>query len=42
MQVLVDPEGHNDWQAEFEVDLAASKAAEVPVMRLVGVGPVGA
>ncbi len=42
MQVLVDPEGHNDWQAEFEIDLAASKAAEVPVMRLVGVGPIGA
>jgi hypothetical protein len=42
MQVLVDPEGHNDWQAEFEIDLAASKAAEAPVMRLVGVGPVGA
>jgi hypothetical protein len=42
MQVLVDPEGHNDWQAEFEVDLAASKAAEAPVMRLIGVGPVGA
>jgi hypothetical protein len=42
MQVLVDPEGHNDWQAEFVIDLAASKAAEVPVMRLVGVGPIGA
>jgi hypothetical protein len=42
MQVLVDSEGHNDWQAEFEIDLAASKAAEVPVMRLVGVGPIGA
>ena len=42
MQVLVDPEGHNDWQAEFEVDLAASKAAEAPVMRLIGIGPIGA
>jgi len=42
MQVLVDPEEHNDWQVEFEIDLAASKAAEVLVMRLVGVGPIGA
>ena len=42
MQVLVDPEEHNDWQAEFEVDLAASKAAEAPVMRLIGIGPIGA
>jgi hypothetical protein len=42
MQVLVDPEEHNDWQAEFEVDLAASRAAGAPVIRLVGLGPIGA
>jgi hypothetical protein len=40
--VLVDPEEHNDWQAEFEVDLAASRAAGAPVIRLVGLGPIGA
>jgi superfamily II DNA/RNA helicase len=40
-QVLVDPEAHNDWVAEFTVDLAASRAAEEPVLRLVGVRSVG-
>jgi hypothetical protein len=33
-QMLVDPEGHNDWVAEFEVNLAASRAAAEPVLRL--------
>ena len=33
-QMLVDVEGHNDWVAEFEVDLAASRAAAEPVIRL--------
>ena len=33
-QMLVDVEGHNDWVAEFEVDLAASRAAGEPVVRL--------
>jgi hypothetical protein len=33
-QMLVDPEGHNDWTAEFEVDLAASRQKEEPVLRL--------
>ena len=33
-QMLVDVEGHNDWVAEFEVDLAASRAAAEPVLRL--------
>jgi superfamily II RNA helicase len=35
-QVLVDPEGHNDWIAEFTVDLAASRAAGEPTLRLLG------
>lgn len=39
-QMLVDPEGHNDWVAEFEVDLAASRAVGEPVLRLVRVGPL--
>jgi hypothetical protein len=40
-QVLVDPEMHNDWVAEFEVDLAASRAAQQPVLALMRIGPVG-
>jgi superfamily II RNA helicase len=33
-QMLVDPEEHNDWVAEFEVDLARSREAEAPVISL--------
>jgi hypothetical protein len=33
-QMLVDPEMHNDWVAEFEVDLAASREAQQTVLRL--------
>jgi superfamily II RNA helicase len=40
-QVLVDPEVHNDWVAEFSVNLAASRAAAEPVIRLIGVRSVG-
>ena len=39
-QVLVDPEGHNDWIAEFEIDLAASRAVEEPVIRLSRIGAI--
>ena len=39
-QMLVDPEEHNDWVAEFEVDLARSREAAEPVLRLVRVGPL--
>jgi Domain of unknown function (DUF3516) len=39
-QVLVDPEEHNDWIAEFAVDLAASRAAEEPVLGLQRIGPI--
>jgi hypothetical protein len=34
-QMLVDPEEHNDWVAEFEVDLARSRETTEPVLRLV-------
>jgi hypothetical protein len=37
-QMLVDPEEHNDWVAEFEVDLAESRRAGEPVMRLRKIG----
>ena len=33
-QMLVDPEGLNDWVAELEVDLAASREATEPVLQL--------
>jgi len=33
-QMLVDPDGHNDWAAEFSVDLAGSRQAGQPVMSL--------
>ena len=40
-QVLVDPAMHNDWMVELEVDLAASREANQPVLRLLGLGPIG-
>ena len=40
-QMLVDPDEHNDWVAEFEVDLAASRVAREPVMRLRRIGSLG-
>jgi hypothetical protein len=39
-QVLVDPDEHNDWMAEFEVDVTASREADRPVLGLRGVGPI--
>ena len=41
-QMLVDPEEANDWVAEFSVDLAASRAAETPCLRLRRLGPLAA
>ena len=37
-QMLVDPEGHNDWVAEFVVDIPASRAAAEPILRLARLG----
>jgi hypothetical protein len=37
-QMLVDPEKHNDWVAEFGVDLAQSRANGEPVLRLLRIG----
>jgi len=39
-QMLVDPDEHNDWVAEFEVDLAESRTAGEPVLRLRRIGPL--
>jgi superfamily II RNA helicase len=40
-QMLVDTAGLNDWLAEVEVSLDASRAAGAPVLRLVRLGPLG-
>ena len=37
-QMLVDPEAHNDWVAEFEVDLGESKNLGEPTLRLTRLG----
>jgi hypothetical protein len=33
-QMLIDPDEHNDWVAEFEVDLAQSRVVGEPSLRL--------
>ncbi len=38
LQMLVDPVGLNDWVAEVEVDLRASRDADEPVLRLLRLG----
>ena len=40
-QVLVDAEGHNDWEAVFGVLMADSRAENRAVVRLVAVRPIG-
>jgi len=37
-QMLIDPEAHNDWVAEFQVDLEGSRRAGAPVMQLSRLG----
>ena len=39
-QVLVDPDEHNDWIAEFHVDLAQSRALKGPAIRLWRIGTI--
>lgn len=39
-QMLVDPAAHNDWVAEFRVDLARSRERGAPVLRLDRLGPL--
>ncbi len=39
-QMLVDTEGHNDWVAHFDVDLAASREAQEPALTLRWIGPL--
>ena len=40
-QVLVDPEGQDDWEAHFVVSLPDSRAANRAVLRFEEVGPIG-
>ena len=39
-QMLIDPEGDNDWLAEFQVDLAVSREKGEPMMRLTAIRSV--
>ena len=41
-QILVDPDAANDWVAIFEVNLAESRAAKEPRLRLRSIAPVSA
>ncbi len=36
--MLVDPDGPNDWVAEVEVDLAASREIGEPVLKMLRLG----
>ena len=40
-QMLVDPEEHNDWVAEFEVDLGESRKTGEPILKLRRLGSLG-
>jgi superfamily II RNA helicase len=40
-QMLVDPEGLNDWVAEVEIDIPASRDTGQPVLALLRLGPFG-
>jgi len=37
-QMLIDPDAHNDWVMELDVDLAASREANAVVIKLVRLG----
>jgi hypothetical protein len=39
-QMLIDPDGHNDWAVELELDLAESRQLGKPALRLVRIGPL--
>jgi hypothetical protein len=41
-QMLVDSEGLNDWVAEFDVDLEASRTSQRPVLWMTRIGPLEA
>jgi superfamily II RNA helicase len=41
-QMLVDPQGHNDWAADFLVDLGRSRTSAEPVITFTGIGELKA
>lgn len=41
-QTLVDPEAHNDWSLDLEVDLNQSRTFGKPHLRLLRLGPIAA
>jgi hypothetical protein len=40
-QVLIDPEGHNDWMLTTAMDLAKSREKGEPHLQLLRIGPIG-
>jgi superfamily II RNA helicase len=40
-QVLIDADGHNDWEVRFAVSLARSRAENRPVVRFEEIRPIG-
>lgn len=39
-QVLVDPDGHNDWSVEFTLDIEKSRSISKPMLQLVQIGSI--
>ena len=39
-QMLIDPDEHNDWVAEFDVNLAGSRTAGEPILSLRRIAPL--
>ncbi len=40
-QTIVDPEAHNDWSIDLQIDLAQSRQLAKPHFQLLRVGPIG-
>ena len=40
-QTLVDAEDHNDWHAEFHINLAQAREEGRPTLALVTISPIG-
>jgi len=40
-QTLVDPEAHNDWSIDLQIDLEKSRQLGKPHFQLLRVGPIG-
>ncbi len=40
-QILVDPDGHNDWAIDFSLNIEHSRHISKPALKLVKIGPLG-